>query len=60
MAAAKARPKIPIWALAALSLMPIWAFMYVRALTEPPEVATGPLGIGAEVYSCASLPRGQR
>jgi mono/diheme cytochrome c family protein len=55
VAAAKARAKIPIWALAALSLMPIWAFMYVRALTVPPEVATGPLGVGAEVYSnCAS------
>jgi mono/diheme cytochrome c family protein len=55
VAAAKARAKIPIWALAALSLMPIWAFMYVRALTKPPEVASGPLGIGAEVYSnCAS------
>jgi hypothetical protein len=55
IAAAKARPRIPIWALAALSLMPIWAFMYVRALTAPPEVATGPLGIGAETYSaCAS------
>jgi hypothetical protein len=35
--------------------MPIWAFMYVRALTESPDVATGPLGVGAEVYaSCAS------
>jgi len=55
VAAAKSRPKIPIWALAALSLMPIWAFMYVRALTQPPEVATGPLGVGAETYSaCAS------
>jgi mono/diheme cytochrome c family protein len=55
VAAAKARPRIPVWALAALSLMPIWAFMYVRALTEPPEVATGPIGVGAEVYSnCAS------
>jgi mono/diheme cytochrome c family protein len=51
IAAAKTRPKIPIWALAALSLMPIWAFMYVRALTAPPEVASGPLGIGAEVYA---------
>jgi hypothetical protein len=35
--------------------MPIWAFLYVRALTKPPEVATGPLGIGAQVYaSCSS------
>ncbi|CAN5481625.1 hypothetical protein BH18ACT3_BH18ACT3_09890 [soil metagenome] len=54
MAAAKSRPKIPFWAMAGLSLMPIWAFMYVRALTEPPEVPEGPLGIGAaEFGSCA-------
>ena len=55
VAAAKRRPKIPFWAMAALSLMPIWLFMYVRSVTEPPEVASGPLGIGAEVYgSCQS------
>ncbi|MDQ3737730.1 MAG: hypothetical protein M3337_01000 [Actinomycetota bacterium] len=55
VAAAKSRPKIPFWAMAGLSLMPIWAFMYVRALTEPPEVPEGPLGIGAaEFGSCAS------
>jgi mono/diheme cytochrome c family protein len=55
VAAAKSRARIPWWALAALSLMPIWAFMYVRALTEPPEVASGPLGVGAESYgSCSS------
>ena len=29
--------------------------MYVRAVTEPPEVVEGPLGIGTEIYSsCAS------
>ena len=53
--AAKQRKKIPFWAMAALSLMPIWAFMYVRAITESPEVLAGPLGEGAEVYgNCAS------
>ena len=55
VAAAKSRAKIPIWAMAALSLMPIWVFMYVRSLTAAPVVAAGPMGIGAEVYSgCAS------
>ena len=56
VAAAKSRPKIPIWAMAALSLMPIWVFMYVRSLTEPPVVVAGPMGVGAEVYpsSCSS------
>jgi mono/diheme cytochrome c family protein len=53
--AAKQRRKIPFWAMATLSLMPLWGFMYVRAVTEPPEVVEGPLGIGAEQYgSCAS------
>ncbi len=53
--AARSRRKIPFWAMATLSLMPLWAFMYVRAVTEPPEVPEGPLAIGAERYSsCAS------
>lgn len=55
VAAAKERRKIPFWAMATLSLMPIWGFMYLRALTESPEVAEGPLAEGAEVYgNCAS------
>lgn len=55
VAAAKTRRKIPWWAMATLSLMPVWGFMYVRALTEAPEVAEGPIGVGAEVYTgCAS------
>ncbi len=55
VAAAKRRPKIPFWAMGALSLLPIWGFMYVRALTEAPDVVAGPLAVGAEVYgSCSS------
>jgi mono/diheme cytochrome c family protein len=55
VAAAKRRAKIPFWAMAALSLMPIWAFMYVRSLTEPPETSEGPMGAGVEVFgNCAS------
>ena len=41
--------------MAALSLMPLWAFMYVRSLTEPPETVEGPLAVGDEVYgNCSS------
>ena len=41
--------------MATLGLMPVWGLMYVRALTEAPEVVEGPLGIGAEQYgSCAA------
>ncbi len=53
--AAKQRRKIPWWAMATLSLMPVWAFMYVRSITETPEVVEGPLGMGTEIFSsCAS------
>lgn len=54
VAAAKARKKIPFWAFATLSTLPLWAFMYVRALTPTTEKIAGPLGDGATVYSgCA-------
>lgn len=54
VAAYKRRRRIPFWAMAALSLMPVWALMYARAVTEQPEEVAGPLGMGAEVYSgCA-------
>jgi len=53
--AAQRRRKIPFWAMAALSLMPIWVFMYARAMTETAEATDGPIGLGAEVYNnCAS------
>ncbi len=53
--AAKTRRKTPFWAMAALGLLPVWGFIYVRALTESPEVSAGPVGHGEEVYSnCAS------
>jgi len=55
VAAYKARRKIPMWAMAALSILPVWALMYVRALTPAKVEATGPVGDGAAVYSgCAS------
>jgi hypothetical protein len=41
--------------MAALSLLPIWIFMYARAMTQSDTVEAGPMGLGAEVYSnCAS------
>ena len=55
VAAAKRRAKIPIWAMAALSLMPIWAFMYVRSLTEAAPTVEGPMAVGDDVYgNCSS------
>lgn len=52
----KSRKKIPVWAMATLSLLPIWLFMYVRSVTPTEKVVEGPLGLGSEVYAsnCAS------
>ena len=52
--AAKTRRKIPFWAMAGLSLLPLWAFLYLLALQPKEEVAEGPIAIGEAVYgSCA-------
>jgi mono/diheme cytochrome c family protein len=56
VAAAKRRQKIPFWAMATLSILPVWVFMYARSLTPTEETVAGPLGEGAEVYvaNCSS------
>ena len=55
VAAYKARRRMPFWAMGALSLLPLWGFMYVRSVTDQAVAASGPLGEGAEVYgSCSS------
>lgn len=51
VAAAKARKKIPFWAMATLSLLPLWTFMYVRGLTFKEQKVAGPLGEGAALYT---------
>jgi hypothetical protein len=60
VAAAKARKKIPFWAFATLSTLPLWAFMYVRALTPAADKIGGPLGEGATVYTGCSSCHGSR
>lgn len=55
VAAAKRRSRIPFWALAGLALLPLWMFMYVRAMTVPPAEVAGPMAVGAEMYGqCSS------
>ena len=49
----KRRRKIPVWAMLALSLLPLWAFMYARAVTTQVAEAAGPLGVGTEIYGSA-------
>lgn len=52
--AAKTRRKIPFWAMATLSLLPIWAVLYLVALTPEPKKVEGPIAKGIEVYGgCA-------
>jgi mono/diheme cytochrome c family protein len=50
VAAYKSRKKIPVWAMVGLSILPVWAFMYVLALKPVPVVASGPTGDGGVVY----------
>jgi mono/diheme cytochrome c family protein len=55
VAAYKRRNRIPYWAMLALALLPLWAFMYARAVTTQAVEAAGPLAVGTETYSvCAS------
>lgn len=51
----KQRHKIPAWAMVTLSILPVWAFMYLRAVTPQVVEAEGPLAAGAETYNnCSS------
>ncbi|HUF97127.1 MAG TPA: hypothetical protein VMM60_03285 [Ilumatobacter sp.] len=51
----KRRKRVPFWAMTALSLMPVWGFMYARSVTASPQVVEGALGLGDEIYaSCSS------
>lgn len=54
--AAKRRKRVPYWAMTALAALPLWGYVYVRTLEEPPAGEADPLTLGAEVYSgnCAS------
>jgi hypothetical protein len=58
VAAYKRRKRIPFWAMLGLSLLPVWAFMYARAVTTQAEEATGPLAAGEEVYGTCSTCHG--
>ena len=51
VAAYKARKKVPVWAMVGLSILPVWAFMYVLALKPVAAKASGPTGDGSVVYA---------
>jgi hypothetical protein len=58
IAAAKSRKKIPFWAMATLSLLPIWGFLYVQGLKPEAKVVAGPIGAGQQAYSGCSTCHG--
>jgi hypothetical protein len=58
VAAAKSRKRIPFWAMATLSLLPIWGFMYVQGVKPQAKEVHGPLGDGVEVYTSCSTCHG--
>jgi mono/diheme cytochrome c family protein len=52
--AAKERRKIPFWAMLPLSVLPLWAWMYVRSVQDHPEKVEGPRAAGAATYASCS------
>ncbi len=43
-----------MWAMLGLAILPVWGFMYARALTPEKKVVAGPLGVGSTSYGvCA-------
>jgi mono/diheme cytochrome c family protein len=54
--AAKTRRKIPFWAMPVLAALPIWLFIYAEAMQPPPVKLTGPLAVGATLFTgnCAA------
>ncbi|MDP6902564.1 MAG: c-type cytochrome [Acidimicrobiales bacterium] len=55
VSAARARTKIPMWALPVMFFLPLWAFVYVKMTEPPPEPVTA-MTEGAATYAaqCAS------
>lgn len=53
--AARRRHRIPMWALSVVFFLPLWGFVYVRVMDEPPEPVTA-ITEGASTYAarCAS------
>jgi hypothetical protein len=49
--AAKQRKKMPFWAMGALGLLPVWAFLYLRGMQPVEKKVTGPLAVGATEFS---------
>ena len=47
------RKKIPMWAFSVLAFLPVWGWLYVQTLSDPPVTEPGQLEAGAELYGTA-------
>ncbi len=57
MTAALTRPRVPLWAVPVLALLPVWAIIYAGVLNVPEKGITDPVllqGQGTFASSCAS------
>jgi mono/diheme cytochrome c family protein len=49
--AAERRQKVPVWALAVLGFLPVWAVIYAQSLSAAPSTTKTQLEAGAEVFT---------
>jgi mono/diheme cytochrome c family protein len=56
--AAERRQKVPVWALAVLGFLPVWAVIYAQSLSAAPSTTKTQLAAGADVYSNCSACHG--
>lgn len=56
--AAQSRRRIPFWAVPVLAALPIWAFIYMEAMSPVKQQATGALFVGAQVFNTCSACHG--
>jgi mono/diheme cytochrome c family protein len=49
--AAERRQRVPVWAMAVLAFLPVWAVVYAQSLSAAPSTTKTQLEAGAELYS---------
>jgi hypothetical protein len=52
----KRRTRVPFWVMPVLGVLPLWVFMYAKAMQPPVHEVTGPLASGATTFTskCSS------
>jgi len=49
--AAERRQRVPVWAMAVLAFLPVWAIVYAQSLSAAPSKVKTELAAGADVYN---------